>query len=187
MRIGIYGGSFDPPHVAHVLLAAYALSIGEFDRILVVPVFSHAFNKALAPFEHRLRLCELAFRELPKVEISALESQLPTPSLTLTTVERIAALHPGASLRLLVGTDVLRDAGKWHAFDAIVRLAPLFVVGRDGHAGSSDSRFALPPVSSTRVRALCGKLGDPNARSELDALVPAAVVRYVEEHHLYRL
>jgi nicotinate-nucleotide adenylyltransferase len=183
MRLGVYGGSFDPPHVAHVLLAAYALAVGEFDRVLVVPVFAHAFNKALAPFEHRVRMCELAFEELPKVEISPIESELPTPSRTLATLERVAALYPGAELRLLVGTDVLRDVAKWHAFDAVSRLAPLFVVGRAGHDAAG--RFALPPVSSTRVRALCANLEDPDARAELAELLPAKVLRYVESQRLY--
>ena len=58
--LGVFGGSFDPPHVAHVMAAAYALSAGAFDRLLVVPVFAHAFDKRLESFEHRVKLCELA-------------------------------------------------------------------------------------------------------------------------------
>ncbi len=184
MRLGVYGGSFDPPHVAHVLLASYALSVAEFDRVCVVPVFAHAFNKALAPFEHRVKMCELAFQELPRVEVSAIESELPTPSRTLATLERLSALNPSAELRLLVGSDVLRDASKWHAFDAVSRMAPLFVVGREGHGAAGG--FALPPVSSTRVRALCANIADGAARAELAQLLPAKVLRYVESHGLYR-
>jgi len=59
--VAIYGGSFDPPHVSHVLAAVYALKIAGFERVLVVPVFEHAFHKQLTPFEHRTRMCELAF------------------------------------------------------------------------------------------------------------------------------
>lgn len=187
MRIGVYGGSFDPPHVAHVLAAAYALAVGDFDRVLVVPVFAHAFNKALAPFEDRVRLCELAFRHLSRVEVSRVESTLPVPSRTLSTLEAIARENPGAELRLIIGTDILADAAKWHAFDQITRLAPLFVVGREGHARDGNSGFALPPISSTHVRELCAKRDDAIAARELAEIVPAAALEYIRQHGLYRL
>ena len=185
MRVGIYGGSFDPPHVAHVLAATYALSVGGFERLVVVPVFAHAFNKALAPFEERVALCELAFRDLGRVTVSRVESGLPVPSRTLSTVEALRREYPDAELRLIVGTDILADAKKWHAFDEVTRIAPLFVVGREGHAPRG-SGFALPPISSTRVRELCGRLDDPDALRELSEIVPSAVVEQIRARGLYR-
>jgi nicotinate-nucleotide adenylyltransferase len=185
MRVGVYGGSFDPPHVGHVLLAAYALSVGGFDRVLVVPVFAHAFHKVLTPFSHRVRMCELAFGELSRVEISSVEAELPTPSRTLTTLERLARDFAGAELALLVGADVLAESSKWHAFDEIVRLAPLFVVGRAGHAQPVGSEVSLPAVSSTRARELCHARRDATARAELTKIVPRTVLHYIEEHQLY--
>jgi nicotinate-nucleotide adenylyltransferase len=186
MRIGVYGGSFDPPHVAHVLLAAYALSVGRFERILVVPVFAHAFDKNLAAFEHRVRMCQLAFAPLPQVQISRIESELPTPNRTLVTLQALKAHYPGADLNLLVGGDVLTEANKWHAFDEIVRLAPLFVVGRSGVEAPGASGVQLPPVSSTRVRELLAKGDAPGSLAELGELVPAPVLDYAREHRLYR-
>ena len=114
--VAIYGGSFDPPHIAHVLAAVYALKVGGFEEILVVPVFEHAFQKQLTPFQHRLRLCELAFEGLAGVVVSSLEQELPTPSRTLNTLERLQVLHPDWAMRLLVGSDVLTETAKWHAF-----------------------------------------------------------------------
>jgi nicotinate-nucleotide adenylyltransferase len=184
MRLGVYGGSFNPPHVAHVLLAAYALATGRFDRVLVVPVFAHAFDKGLASFEHRVRMCELAFAPLSGTEISRIESELPTPSRTLFTLQALTERYPRAELRLLVGADVLPEAHKWYAFDAVVRLAPLFVVGREGLAAPGPSGFALPPVSSTRIRELLAAAG-PSVEAELGELVPATVLDYVREHELY--
>ena len=185
MRVGVYGGSFDPPHVAHVLLGAYALAVGGFDRVVVVPVFAHAFHKALMPFSHRVRMCELAFADLSRVEVSSVEAELPTPSRTLTTLERLARDFPGAEFGLLVGSDVLAESNKWHAFDEIVRMAPLFVVGRSGHAHAGVSEVSLPAVSSTRVRELCRDRRGAAARAELTKLVPLSVLRYIEEHDLY--
>jgi nicotinate-nucleotide adenylyltransferase len=193
MRLGVYGGSFDPPHVAHVLLAAYALGVAAIDRLIVVPVFSHAFNKALTPFEHRVAMCELAFRDLARVEVSRIESNLPTPSRTLATIEALQQQNPGAKLSLVIGSDVLAETAKWHAFDAVSQLAPPFVVQRaevsrsvNGAADPGLAAFYLPDVSSSRVRELFGRRGDSGATSELRSLVPTAVMDYVIEHGLYR-
>ena len=75
--LAIYGGSFDPPHVAHTLVCAYVLSAHAVDRVIVVPAAQHAFNKPLSPFPHRLRMCELAMRDLQRTEVSAIEANLP--------------------------------------------------------------------------------------------------------------
>lgn len=185
MRLGVYGGSFDPPHVAHVLAAAYALATGGLDQVLVVPVFAHAFHKALTPFEHRLKLCELAFDGLARVQISAIEARLPTPSRTLTTLEALRAEQPDAELRLVIGTDLLGEVSKWHAFDEVCALAPPLVIGRR-RTGNEATHFALPDVSSTRVRELLAERTHPEARAELAEVVPARVLAYIEQHGLYR-
>ncbi len=182
-RIALLGGSFDPPHVAHVLLAAYVLLIGEVDEVLVVPVCEHAFGKQLAPFADRVALCELAFSGLHHVSVSRIEEELPRPNRTLATLEHLKARHPESQLRLLVGSDVLADAAKWHAFDEVVRLAPLLVVPRPGHAEGGP--LLMPDVSSTRVRELLAHRDDPAALTELSALLPRAVLDYALENQLY--
>lgn len=181
--IGVYGGSFDPPHVAHVMASVYALSVGGFDRLLVVPVFQHAFPKELVPFEHRVRMCELAFAGLSRVTVSRKEALLPVPSRTLQTVRALAEEHRGAELRLVVGSDVLSEAHKWHAFEEVQRLAPLFVVGRSGHDRAH--ACVLPAVSSTRVRSLLDRTEDLAALEELRELVPGAVLDYALSRRLY--
>jgi nicotinate-nucleotide adenylyltransferase len=185
MRVAFYGGSFNPPHVAHVLAAAYALCIGEFDRVLVVPVYSHAFDKPLAPFEHRARLAEIAMQPLNGVDVSRIEQTLATPSFTQRTLERLAADHPDWSFRLLVGADAVADWQKWHAYDAVAKLAPPFVLGRVGVPSANAPPPVLPGVSSTRVRELLARRGDPDAESELSRGVPRAVLDYIRQHGLY--
>lgn len=186
MRIALFGGSFDPPHVAHVLGAAYVLSTTDVDRVLAVPVFAHAFGKPLAPFEHRTKMTELAFQDLPRVEVSSVEATLGAPSRTLRTVERLSELHPGATFRLVVGADVLVDSDKWHAFDEIVSRAPLFVLGRAGVPHPDAPPAVLPDVSSTRVReALSRRTTDEGAAEDLRRWVPRAVLRYIDAQGLY--
>ncbi|HYO93228.1 MAG TPA: nicotinate-nicotinamide nucleotide adenylyltransferase [Polyangiaceae bacterium] len=184
-RIAVYGGSFDPPHVAHLLAAAYALAIGAFDELLVIPVFAHPFQKRLSSFEHRTKMCELAFAELEHVTVSRIEAELPLPSRTLSTLEALKRERPFADLSLIVGSDVLAETSKWHAFDQVLRLAPAFVIGRSGYPHAQASAVALPAVSSTRVRELLGCVDTPGALEELAQLVPARVLDYALRQHLY--
>ncbi len=176
MKIALYGGSFNPPHVAHVLAAAYALSIGDVERVLVVPVLKHAFDKELVPFEDRARMCELALDWIPGVEVSRVEASLGAPSRTLRTLEHLAAEHPNWQFRLLIGSDVLSETHKWFAFEEVRRLAPPLVLGRVGFPSPEAPAALLPDVSSTRVRELCAArernatCGDQRMRQRLTAV-----------------
>jgi nicotinate-nucleotide adenylyltransferase len=183
MRVAVYGGSFDPPHVAHVLAATYVLRMGGFDRVIVVPVFRHAFDKPLSAFEHRVRMCELAMCGLP-VDVSRVEERLAPPSYTLHTIEQLARDHPGWALALVVGSDVLHETHKWHRFERLVELAPLFVLGRSGHPHPDAPPAVLPEVSSTEVRELLRQR--PPIDPRLRALVPQAVLQHIETHGLYQ-
>ncbi|MBN1611140.1 MAG: nicotinate-nicotinamide nucleotide adenylyltransferase, partial [Polyangiaceae bacterium] len=121
IEVALYGGSFDPPHVAHVMAIAYLRTVLGMTRVVVVPVYAHAFDKELTPFRHRLKMCELAFADLRGVEISPLEQELGLPSWTLRTVQELARRHPHWRLRLTIGADVLADAHRWHAFEQLVQ------------------------------------------------------------------
>jgi nicotinate-nucleotide adenylyltransferase len=184
--VAIFGGSFDPPHASHVLAAVYARKVGGFDQVLVVPVFEHAFQKQLTPFQHRLRMCELAFQGIEGVLVSPIEAELATPSLTLRTVEALTAAHSEWALRLLVGSDVLSDTAKWHAFDRISALAPPYVLARPGCPHPDPNALPLPDVSSTRVREALAHRGQGSADAVLTNCVPRAVLEYIEEQHLYQ-
>jgi nicotinic acid mononucleotide adenylyltransferase len=163
-----------------VLLAVYVLSIGEVDEVLVAPVFEHAFGKRLAPFAERFRMCELAFAGLQGVRVSRVEEALPRPNRTLATLQRLERDEPGASFRLVLGSDVLADAGKWHAFDEVQKLAPPLVVTRAGHAEVGAS--LLPDISSTQLRQLFAG-GDTTA---LAKLMPRTALEHALSRHLYR-
>ncbi|HEU4409274.1 MAG TPA: nicotinate (nicotinamide) nucleotide adenylyltransferase [Polyangiaceae bacterium] len=181
-RVAVYGGSFNPPHVGHVLACAWALATGAVARVLVVPCFVHPFAKELAPFEDRFAMCALAMGWLPGVEISRVEAELGGESRTLRTLEHLGGLHPGWSMRLLIGADVIGDAPKWHRYDRVSELAPPLVMGRLGYDVPGVGPPHLPDVSSSEVRARL-RAGET---AGLERLVPGAVLAYVRERGLYQ-
>jgi nicotinate-nucleotide adenylyltransferase len=168
-----------------VLAAQYVLLVGEVARVCVVPVFEHALQKELTAFPIRERLCRAAFQGDDRIFVDDIESRLPRPSFTLQTLEALRSKHPGATLRLMIGADVLLDAHKWHRFDEVCRLAPPLVLGRAGVTGQAAPPAVLPEVSSSEIRALI-KRGDPEARQRLAQLTPKSVRELMVQEGLYR-
>lgn len=180
MTIALFGGSFNPVHVAHQLVALYVLETQPIDELWLVPTYAHPFGKPLAPFEHRVAMCELAAAALgPRVQVSRAEEELAkqpgfVASRTLDLIE-----HVGGDLRLVIGSDILAETAQWHRWDEVARRAPPIVVARPGWPGGGE--VAITDVSATRVRELLA--GNDRA---VEALVPARVLRYIAAHGLYR-
>ena len=182
MKVAVFGGSFNPPHVAHALAVVLVLATEDVDRVLVVPAYQHPFGKPLAPFEDRVAMCALAMGWIAGVEVSRVEENLGGESRTLRTLEHLASVHPDWHLRLVLGADILAEAPRWFGFDAIARLAPPIVLARAGVDSSGGAeRKRLPLVSSTDVR---GKIA-AGAWDELASMVPRRVLEYVRAKGLY--
>jgi nicotinate-nucleotide adenylyltransferase len=183
-RVAVFGGSFNPPHVAHVLACTLVLSVEDIDRVLVVPAYMHPFAKALAPFEDRAAMCDLAMAWIPRVEVSRVEAELGGESRTLRTLERLSSDHPEWRLRLVIGADILAEAPRWFGFDAIEKIAPPIVLGRAGvvaPAATAATAALLPELSSTQVRAAIAR----GAWDEVEKLVPREVLAYARARGLY--
>jgi len=187
-RVALFGGSFNPPHVAHQLIGLYVLETQPVDELWFVPTYAHPFGKELVDYEHRVAMCELAAAPLaPRARVSRAEAELAArpgfvASHTLDLVEHVAAA--GHAPRLVIGADILRDADKWHRWDDLVARAPLIVVGRAGHplpAGSVATDVTMPEISASRIRDLLAHGGSGAA-----GLVPRDVLRYIAQHNLYQ-
>jgi nicotinate-nucleotide adenylyltransferase len=180
-RIAIYGGSFDPPHLGHVLSVAWALSAAEIDSVWVIPTWKHAFDKEhRASFEERLALAELAFAPFREVLVSDVERRLGGVSRTLVTLEALQAERPGAVFRLLIGADVLPTTSRWHRWEEVARLAPPLVVGREGYPAPEGCPISIPNVNSTEIRLRLSNAGG------IRGLVPTKVVEHIRSHGLYQ-
>ncbi len=185
MRIAVYGGSFNPPHRAHALVASWLVSSGSVDQVWLVPVFEHAFEgvheKALAPYEQRIGWCEAMAAELGgQVLVSDVESRLPAPSYTIDTLQHLSASHPSFRFRLVVGADILEQTAGWKLWDKILEEHAPIVVGREGYvpaAALSNDVPTFPAVSSTDVRARLAE------GLSVDELVTPAVAQALDEGH----
>lgn len=190
-RIGILGGSFDPVHLGHLILADAAVTHLRLDRLLLMPAGrpAHKRRRALAPVEHRVAMLRLAARGNPRLEVSTREARDPGVTFTVRTLERLAAAE-AASWFFIMGEDSLREFDTWREPDRILQLARLGVVRREGtpparlRAGLR-GRVAFVPmpgiaISSSDIRRRVAR------GSSVRYWVPDAVLSYMERHGLYR-
>jgi len=177
----ILGGSFNPPHVAHVMAAYWTLATQGVSEVWMLPAFRHPFGKTLAPFADRVRMCELAAAPIRGLHVCTAEADLaddPLVGKTARTLEYLVEKHPDRSFTLVVGADIVGETPKWYRFDRVRELARVIVVGRAGETAFADVP-ALPDVSSTEVRARLARGED------VSTLVPTRVLEYVRERELY--
>lgn len=192
-RLGVFGGTFDPPHVGHLALAEWAREELSLDRVLFVPAGTPPHKaSARAGAAHRLAMTRAAVRGNPAFAVSTIETRRAGPSYTADTLAAIARAHPKAELWLLMGADMYATFDSWVRPGEIAALATLAVALRPGTKAPRASRAATRgrgvrwlanpalEVSSSAVRARAAR-----GRS-LRYLVPDAVARYVAKHRLYR-
>lgn len=175
MRVAIYGGSFNPPHIGHAMVAAWLLWTERVEEVWLVPTGSHAFGKHLLPFERRAALAAALARAVSaQVSVCAVENERPGPSYTIDTLTQLAETYPHHRFQLVVGADILPDTPRWRSWDAIAAQFDPIVVGRGGYP-PIEGAPSFPEVSSTAIRAL------HNAGAPIDHLVPAGVARLLND------
>lgn len=181
-RVALYGGSFDPPHMCHVLIATWVLCRGGVDEVWLVPVKGHAFGKNLRPYDVRCRMIGAAVRHLgPQVRIERIEDELPVPSYTIDTVRALLAREP-LELTLVMGSDEYSVRHRWRAWSELEALlgGRILVVGRGEDADAGAAAFSVPSLSSTEVRRRVAD-GEPYWW-----MVPEPVREIIEAEGLYR-
>ena len=198
-RIGVFGGAFDPPHIAHIALVRAAIRQLRLDELRVLPTGA-AWHKPrpLSAAAHRIEMARLAFAGLRGAIVDVRETRRGGPTYTEDTLRELQREAPAAALHLVIGADQAAALTRWHDWPALLDIATICVAGRAEPAGAAAvfslenrppellaGRFLpieLPPlaVSSTEIRARVARGLD------VSALVTAPVARYIAEHHLYQ-
>lgn len=180
MRIAYYGGSFNPPHYGHFLVASWALCGGFVDQVWMVPCYQHAFGKALAPYEDRITMCELGAAGIgERLVVSRIEEELGGPKYTIDAIKATTQRFPEHEFRLLVGTDILNETDQWKSFEELKTLAPLLVAPRGGYEHGNELGFQIPEVASHVVRERLTKALD------VTPAIPPPVAAYIRDKALY--
>jgi nicotinate-nucleotide adenylyltransferase len=182
-EVALLGGSFNPPHVAHVMAAYWTLATQGVSEVWLLPAYRHPFGKSLAPYEERVRMCELAAEAVRGVQVCTAEAELaddPLVGKTFRTLEHLVEKYPALRFALVIGTDIVGETDRWYRWDAVKRLVRVIVVGRQGRPAGAGQEPLLPAVSSTDIRSRIER------GESVSALVPARVLRFIEERGLYR-
>ena len=186
-RVGVFGGTFDPPHIAHVVLAAAAVHQLDLDELIVIPAgvpWQKVGSRQISSGAARLRMCAAAFEPVDKVVVSDMEVLREGDTYTVDTLEALSA--PDVELHLLLGSDTAAGLDTWHRPEEVARLTRIAVFPRRGQEGAPPEGFEWSPlalpgleVSSTDIRRRV-QVGEP-----IDGLVPPLVRQIVDAEGLF--
>ena len=192
MRIGLLGGSFDPPHNGHLLIASDAYDALSLDRVVFVPAAVQPLKAGLtiASAAQRLAMVQLLVARDPRFDVSTMEIDRGGLSYTVDTLTALSGLWPNAQLFWLVGADVIQSFAKWREPERIAELATLVVLRRAGD-GAGPDLGSLPgaprllesrriDISSTEIRERV------KSGKSIRGFVPESVAAYIAVHRLYR-
>ncbi len=198
MQLGIFGGTFDPPHIGHLILAAEACHQLGLDKVLWVltPRSPHKTNQTITPAPTRLEMIRAALADAPQFELSHVEIDRPPPHFAVDTVRLLQEQHPGAGLIYLMGGDSLRDLPSWRNPAELVRgCRSLGVMRRPGDQIDLGALEARISGITPKIRFIEAPLLDI-AASQIRRRIregrpfryylPEAVFRYINDHQLYR-
>ena len=196
--IGIFGGTFDPPHLGHLILAAEALSQLQLDRMLWVltPQPPHKPERPITALPHRLEMLKRAIGSAPGFELSTIEIDRPGPHYTLDTVDLLQTKFPSARLVLLIGGDSLRDLPAWSRPDELITAVNAFgVMRRPGDEIDLPTLERTLPGLSAKVRFVDApqlEISSSSIRQRVASgghfryYLPTSVYDYIQQNNLYR-
>lgn len=187
MQIGLLGGSFNPPHLGHLLIAQQVLDFTDLEEIWWLPAYAHTFDKPLAPVSDRVAMAKLL--NLPKTKVSTLEIDHQLNGDTINLVPLLKEKYPHDQFTFVMGSDQLPTFQKWGRWEQLIEKLPFLIVPRAGYPLSplyknmrvlQNSLFISTNISSSLVRVRIAK------GLSIDHLVPETVKAYIATNMLYK-
>lgn len=197
LKVGILGGTFDPIHEGHLLIAESARACLSLDKVIFIPAGQPWLksDREVTEAAHRLAMVELAIRNNSRFEVSDIEVERPGPTYTVNTLAELRRrLGAHAELYLILGMDSVRELGRWHRPEMIFEMCSVIAVSRPGIEDVSIREIECAfPSSGGRVRIVSGPMVDMSAtdirsqvgRDSLPRGIPDSVGDYIREHGLY--
>ena len=183
-KIAIYGGTFDPVHHAHLILAREAMETLDLDKVILVPAAISPLKEAapIASGEVRLAMLQAAIKSEPKLEVDECELLRPPPSYTIDTVEGIRRREPDASIYCLIGEDNVGQLPRWHRFAELEKMVHFVVLDRTGKQPPHSYQVIQRPIdiSATEIRRRIAQ------NESIRYLVPESVEEIIKRENLYR-
>ncbi len=199
MQIGLFGGTFDPIHHGHLLLAERCRGDAGLDEVWFLPSYQppHKHGPSITRFEHRCEMVTLATTGQPAFHVEAIEKELPPPSYTANTIAELRMRHPEHEFSLIVGADCLPDIPKWHDPPRLLELTSLIVVPRPGTPlwtatelataiGVSPSNVRMQTIDCPLMELASRDIRTRVAEGKtIRYLVPRAVEEFIRERKMY--
>lgn len=188
--VGIFGGTFDPVHLAHVHVVESVLASGECDEVWVIPALESPFKQGddTVPFKHRFNMAKLAFSHLKRVKVLDTETRLPKPSYTADTLAKLREEYPDVDFRLCIGSDNLSGFHRWHKYKQLLDSTGLIVAERPGFNSDEVKRDVMDKATFVKHEPIAHSSTEIRrefANARFLYAVPANVLRYIQEHGLY--
>lgn len=197
-RIGVLGGTFDPPHIGHMIIAQEAMTQLNLAQVIFAPTRKppHKLGNEITPIDHRLKMVELALNSNPRFVLSRVDVDRTGPTYTVDTLRLLRRdLGESVDLYFIMGLDSLANILTWHTPDKLIELCRLAVFNRPGYAADLDALNAQIPGLRERVILLKSPALEiaasdlqqrVRAGQSIKHLVPDRVAAYIAEHRLYR-
>jgi nicotinate-nucleotide adenylyltransferase len=190
---GVFGGTFDPIHIAHLAVAEAARDVFGLRRVLFIPAAQppHKPGRPITAVEHRLAMVEAAIAGNAGFKISRIEVDRPGPSYTVDTLEALRQADPGGHLALILSAESFAELPTWHRPERILELADLLVAPRDGFSAADRdeplARARAVFLDGPRIRLSASEIRERAAAGRsIRYLVPDAVAAYIGDHDLYQ-
>jgi nicotinate-nucleotide adenylyltransferase len=186
-KIAVFGGAFDPPHKGHAIVARHLLTL--FDRVWVMPAYKHMYDKKMAPYLHRQRMCETLFQNEENIVVSNFEKHYHDLDGSYAILTKLSELHPTVAFNFVIGQDNANTVERWKNYQQLIKEFTFVVLPRAGYEETHNwyknppHQFisdlpVLPSISSTIIREQLRKGKDAKYLS-------TAVCRYIKNNKLY--